>query len=252
MSADPRPGRVPPGVREFFAAKGIEPAFSYLDVWREEHLAAFSVAKAVEADVIQAMRQGVQEALEQGLPFETFQKRVTPLLADAGWWGRASQKDPLTGETKDVQLGSPARLRLVFETNMRVTRAAGQWERMEKASKALPFLRYRLGASEKHRPDHEEVNGHIYPFGHPFWDFWYPPNGYGCKCWAEQITARRAAELGYVGAEPPAWAMEPKDFKNPRTGRVVSAPRGVDPGFAYNPGKSRLEGLKQVGILKKR
>ncbi len=252
MTADPRPGKVPPEVRGFFEAKGIAPAFSYLDVWREEHLAAFSVAKAVEGDVIEAMRAAVAEAIYEGLPFEAFQKRLAPILADKGWWGRRDQRDPVTGELKEVQLGSPARLRLVLETNARVARAAGQWERMQRSKRAMPFLRYRLGASEKHRPEHEILDGRIFPLDHPFWDFWMPTNGYNCKCWVEQVTTRRAEDLGYGGEEPPDWSMQLREYTNPRTGRVVRAPRGIDPGFAFNPGKNRLAGLQQVGILKDR
>lgn len=247
MTATRTPGRIPKEVLDFFAAKGIKPAFDSRDVWREEHLAAFSVAKAVELDVIESLRQAVQEALAKGIPFEQFRRDITPILADLGWWGRKDAIDPLTGETKEVQLGSPARLKLILETNARTARAAGQWERMEKSKAALPYLRYRLGASERHRPEHEKWDGLILPMDDPFWDYWYPTNGYNCKCWVEQIGSGRARELGGVGESP---KLDFVDYKNPRTGREIRAPRGIDPTFAYNPGKERLAGLKQAGIVK--
>ncbi len=252
MAATRNPGKVPPEVKEFFDAKGIKPAFSYLDVWREEHLAAFSVAKAVEGSVIEAMRAAVAKAINEGIPYEQFKKNLAPILADAGWWGRKNQIDPLTKEVKEVQLGSPARLKLVLETNLRVARAAGQWARIERTKKSQPLLQYRLGASEKHRPDHEALDGQIYPVDSPFWDFWMPTNGYNCKCWVMQLTESRGEELGFQDAPPPEWSMEMLDYKNPRTGETVRAPRGIDPGFAYNPGKNRLAGLEQAGMLVKR
>jgi SPP1 gp7 family putative phage head morphogenesis protein len=246
MTADRRPGRVPQEVLDFFAAKGIKPAFDSRDVWREEHLAAFSVAKAVEADVIESLRKAVAEALAEGLPFEEFRKRITPILADLGWWGRKDATDPITGETKEVQLGSPRRLKLILETNARVARAAGQWERMQQSKAALPFLRYRLGASEKHRPEHEKWDGKIFRIDDPFWDYWYPSNGYNCKCWVEQISAHRAKQLGGESESP---KLEFAEFVNPRTGRRITSPVGIDPTFAFNPGKDRLAGLKMAGIL---
>lgn len=252
MTADPRPGRVPPEVREFFETREIRPAFSYLDVWREEHLSAFSVAKAVEGDVVEAFRAAVAEALNEGLPYREFTQRLAPILADKGWWGRQERTDPITGEAKEVQLGSPARLKLVLETNVRVARGAGQWQRIERRKRAQPLLRYRLGASERHRPDHAALDGLIFPVDHDFWDMWMPSNGYNCKCWVEQLTQARGEDLGYDGADPPEWAMELLDYTNPRTGRTVRAPRGIDPGFAFNPGKERLRGLQQVGILQRR
>lgn len=249
MTADPRPGKVPAEVTDFFAAKDVKPAFSYLDVWRQEHLAAFSVAKAVETDVIQAMREGVAEAIHEGLPFTEFRKRLEPILADKGWWGRQDRTDPLTGETKEVQLGSPARLRTVFDTNLRVARAAGQWDRIQKTKKVLPYLKYRLGPSEVHRPDHEALNGTTLPVDHEFWNTGTPPNGYGCKCWIETMTGAAVAADGGPSEAP---ELLTREFVNPRTGQkvTITAARGVDPGFAFNPGKDRLAGLKQIGILK--
>ena len=57
-------------------------------MWNEEHSIAFAVAKATELDVIESMQTAVAEALREGLPFTEFQKRITPILADRGWWGR--------------------------------------------------------------------------------------------------------------------------------------------------------------------
>lgn len=246
MTAARQPGRVPKEVLEFFQAKGLRPAFDSRDVWREEHLAAFSVAKAVELDVIESLRNAVADALKQGLPYDEFARRITPILADLGWWGRKDAEDPITGEVKEVQLGSPSRLRIIIETNARVARSAGQWERIQKSKQTLPYLRYRLGASEKHRPEHERWDGLILPVDDPFWDYWYPINGYGCKCWVEPVSAKRAKDLGGVKESP---KLDFAEFVNPRTGRKITSPRGLDPTFAYNPGKDRLAGLRLAGIL---
>lgn len=49
-----------------------------------------------------------------------------PQLVNAGWWGVQLMDDPLTGETKAVQLGSEERIKTIYRTNMRTARAAGQ------------------------------------------------------------------------------------------------------------------------------
>jgi hypothetical protein len=151
--------------------------------------------------------------------------------------------DPATGETREVQLGSDRRLRTIFDANLRTARAAGQWERIERTKAVLPFLRYRLGASETHRPHHEDKAGTILPVDHPFWDEWMPPNGWGCKCWVEQIGRSMAERLGGVSPEP---EVPNRVWRNARTGEDQIVPQGIDPGWQRNPGRLRLEGVEAV------
>jgi len=242
------PGKVPAEVLSYLARRGVKGSFDFRDVWKEEHAAAFAVAKAVELDVVQSMKDAVHQALAEGLPLKAFQKRLTPILADQGWWGRKTQVDPITGEEREVQLGSPHRLRIIYDTNVRVARAAGQWERIQGAKKALPYLRYRHGNPQRARPDHESWDGRVLPVDHPFWDVAYPPNGYLCTCWVEQITSKDAKASGVTPDED--LDMTPIEVRNPRTGVTTTTIRGVDPTFAFNAGKARLEGLRQAGVIK--
>lgn len=201
---------------------------------------AFTVAKAMELDLLEAMKAEVQSALDNGLPFEAFQKswRSNPRLAE--WWGMRELTDPLTGETKLVQLGSPRRLRTIYNANIRSARAAGQWERIQRTKGAFPFLEYRTGPSENHRPHHLAKAGTILPVDSPSWDEWMPPNGWGCKCWVRQVTKAEAARRG-VSAEP---AVDQTVVENRRTGEVQIVPQGIDPGWQRNPGRLRLQGME--------
>ena len=72
-----------------------------LDVEPEEHAVAFTVAKAMQIDVLTTIREEVQKALDEGLPLETFQKNLKPRLVALGWWGRKEMVDPQTGDTVD-------------------------------------------------------------------------------------------------------------------------------------------------------
>lgn len=233
-SFDPGP---PPEASRFLRNKGMRPAFSWQDVEAEEHAVAFTVAKAMEVDVLEAIRGEVQKALDEGLPFQTFQKnfRANPALSE--WWGKREMVDPLTGETELVQLGSPRRLRTIYRANLRSARAAGQWERIERTAEAFPYLEYRLGPSEHHRPHHADKAGMILPVTSAFWDEWMPPNGWGCKCWVRQVTRREAERRG-ISTTP-----DVKDtiVVNERTGEQQIVPQGIDPGWQRNPGKLRRQ-----------
>jgi len=238
-SFDPGP---PPEASRFLRAKGLRPAFSFLDVEPEEHAVAFSVAKATELDLLAAMQGHVQRALDEGLTFETFQKnwRSDPALAE--WWGRKRMVDPVTGAEEIVQLGSPRRLKTIYDANLRSARAAGQWERIERTKAALPYLEYRLGPSEVHRPEHAAKEGLILPVDSPFWDEWMPPNGWGCKCWVRQLTRREAERRGVS----PAPDVPDRIWTNKRTGEAQLVPEGIDPGWQRNPGRLRRQGVEAL------
>ena len=242
-SFDPGP---PPEASRFLRNKGLRPSFSWMDVEPEEHAVAFAVAKVAELDLLEAMRAEVQRALDEGLTFESFQKswRANPRLAD--WWGRKAMEDPLTGEVVEAQLGSPRRLRTIYDANLRSARAAGQWERIERTQAAFPFLEYRLGPSEKHRPHHEDKAGLILPVDDPFWDEWMPPNGWGCKCWVRQVTKAEAGRRGVSDAPE----VPDRKWYNERTGDTQLVPQGIDPGWQRNPGKLRRQAAE--GLLRDR
>lgn len=236
-SFDPGP---PPEASRFLKNKGIAPAFSWQDVEPEEHAIAFSVAKATDVQVLQTIRDAVQKALDEGQTFESFKKGLRPELERQGWWGKKEMTDPLTGEVVTAQLGSPRRLRTIYRANLRSARAAGQWERIERTSDALPYLEYRLGPSERHRPEHAAKEHIVLPWDDPFWSRWYPPNGWGCKCWVRQISARQAQRTGI--SESPEVPTVPR--VNKRTGEVREVPVGIDPGWDRNPGRARMQAMR--------
>lgn len=236
-SFDPGP---PPEASRFLRSKGLRPGFSWEDVEPEEHAVAFTVAKAMELDLLEAMKGEVQRAIDEGLPFEAFQKnwRANPRLAD--WWGKRDMIDPVTGDFVEAQLGSPRRLRIIYDSNLRTARAAGQWERIQRTKAAFPYLEYRLGPSETHRPAHEAHAGTILPVDSAFWDEWMPPNGWGCRCWVRQVTKAEARRRG-VSDEP---KVRLQTVTNERTGDERIVPVGIDPGWQTNPGQLRLQGME--------
>lgn len=48
-------------------------------------------------------------------------------------------------------------------------------------------LQYRTAADEKVREEHAELHHITLPFSDPFWDSYYPPNGWNCRCTVVQV-----------------------------------------------------------------
>lgn len=234
--------RPPQEVTSYFDEKGLRPAFDWQDTWGDEHVSAFTVAKATQADVLATIRDDVSRAIREGVPFEQFRKDLTPRLQQLGWWGKKDVVDPLTGETVTAQLGSPRRLKTIYWANTRSARAAGQWSRAQRTKRALPYFLYGLGNSANHRQEHVAQAGVLLPVDHPHWDRWFPPNGWGCNCWLRQISKMEAEGLGGESEEPDIPELA---YVNERTGEETRVPLGIDPGWANNPGKTRSGVLRR-------
>lgn len=216
-------------------------SFDHRDVWREEHLNAFVVAKATQADVLADIHGDLVKAIDEGWSQERFAKELRPKLEAKGWWGRREQVDPLTGEVRQVQLGSPRRLKVIFETNMRQAHMAAQWQRLWATREAFPLLRYRHIDAQKHpRIQHARWGGTILPIEHPWWTTHFPMNGWGCKC---SVVPERRGEITSDKALDARGDNDLVPWRNRRTGQTGVSPRGIDPGFAYNVGQARRTAL---------
>lgn len=236
-------GPVPKEVLEYFRKKDFKIGFDYRDVWKAEHASSFTVAKAMKMDLLEDIRNAVDQAIENGDTFYQFRKQLEPILKKRGWWGIKDMKDPKTGETISARLGSPRRLKTIYRANMRTARAAGQWDRAERTKKLRPYFLYSLGPSMVHRDIHLKWNKLLLPIDHSFWNTHFPPNGWGCKCRARQVGKREAERLGGIS---PAPVIQTRKWENKRTGEIVDVPQGIDPGWDYNPGKDRKKQLDSL------
>lgn len=224
----------------FFRQKGYKIGFDWRDVWQQEHQAAFTVAKAMQLDILRDIRAGVDAALANGTTFADFRKSLKPLLVQKGWWGRADMQDPSTGEVKNVQLGSTRRLRTIYDTNLRTAHSEGQWERIQESKKSFPYLQYDGNNSEHPRLQHAAWDGMVLSVDDPFWQSHMPVKAWGCKCRVIQMTGGMLERRGLAVSESPK--VPKATYTNARTGEVQQIPQGVDPAFNYPPG-GRLANL---------
>jgi SPP1 gp7 family putative phage head morphogenesis protein len=242
MTAEKPPILPPREAIGYFRRKGLEFGFDWQDVWQEEHAKAFTVAKAMTRDLLEDIREAVDQAISEGRTLAMFREQLTPILVAKGWWGRKSVTDPASGETVEAQLGSPRRLKTIYQTNMRTSYQAGRFERIQRQKKAFPFLRYMSVKDGRERFEHGEWHGTILPVDDPWWDTHYPPCGWNCRCTPQPINQRMMDRRGWqVTDEPKKFPL--KKHVNKRTGEITEIERGVDPGWSYHVGKANLDGL---------
>lgn len=105
-------------------------------------------------------------------------------------------------------------LRAEYDTALASGQMAVRWRDIERDKKALPYLRYVTAGDGRVRAAHAKLDGATKPVDDPFWDEWFPPNGYACRCDVQQVAG---GERG------------PKNLPTDKE---------VPPTFRNNPGKS--------------
>jgi len=85
-------------------------------------------------------------------------------------------------------------------------------------------------------------DGKVLAASDDWWKTHYPPNGWGCGCWAEAISRRDLRQLGKDGPDAaPQDGTRP--WRDPVTDQVVQVPQGIDPGWQHNHGEGWLRGV---------
>lgn len=228
----------------------LEPSWSWQDVWGEENAEAFTVAKSAGFDVLKDLFDGLSSALKEGKTGREFAREMMPVLFQKGWWGRKEVLNPQTGEPEEVQLGSPRRLKLIFDTNMRVSHAAGHWSAFERGKADRPYLRYVALMDGRTRPLHAQWHNTVLPVDHQWWDTHAPPCGWNCRCTLQSLSARDLDRLRAEG-EALTFAAPPIEWEafERRDGTVIEVPVGIDPGWAHNPGKRGDRAAAQAAAM---
>lgn len=83
-------------------------------------------------------------------------------------------------------------LKAEYELAVAGSQMASKWVGITGNSKTLPLLRYSTANDDRVRTSHRSLEGVVRPVNDPFWDTYYPPNGWGCRCDVEQLAFGQA------------------------------------------------------------
>lgn len=228
----------PKGAIAAFRRKGLLlPSFHWEDVYGPEHARGVAVAGVMKYEVLQLFADELAAIHTQGRSLRDFAKSIQPKLEKAGYWGQVEITDPRTGELRTTEFNKQ-RLELIFDTNVRQANAAGRWDAIVRNRARKPFVMYLTRDDDLVRAAHRPWHGVVLPVENAFWCTHYPPNGWRCRCRAIAVDEKDIARWAAAGIPikrdvPPFYWVE---FTNRSTGETRLVPRGIDPGFDYNPG----------------
>lgn len=230
-----------PELIDLFERKRPRAIGNWRELGAEEYGRSFTAARTAGYDVVRDLYDGFLETLRDPDATEVdYAERVIPILRQKGW---------LPGSS-DAQLAS--RVRLIYDTNLRVGQAVGRWARIQKNKAAMPYLLgttardNRVRRPPKSKEDHTEFEGIFLPVDHWFWTKYFPPLGFRCRCQVVQRTRSQALRAGLIITSEEELAR-----------RVV----GLGEPWGFNPGapptkslevaveatnRDRLEGLPPI------
>ena len=174
---------------KYMEQKGYKLTFDYREMMHEAHHKAFTVAKITRLDLLSDIKESIIEAQKNGLSFQSWKKNIKPILIKKGWWGEVEVHNPKTGETKKIFVGTK-RLKTIFYTNARVSYQVAKAKKYYEDNN-VKYLKYIAILDNKTRPSHRALHGTILPKDDPFWETYYPPNGWNCRCRVRAIPAHK-------------------------------------------------------------
>ena len=171
---------------------------------------AFTLTGAAGLDMVADVKAELLKALEEGTTLEEFKGSV---LRRKGW----DELNPFHAEN-------------IFRTNIQTAYEAGRWKQYQETADTRPYLQYDAVNDDRTRPTHRAMDGHVARIDDPFWQTWYPPNGFRCRCSTISLSQRDVDRDGLKVSEG-----LPQYVLDPTTKQPIHAPR-PDRGWDRNPG----------------
>lgn len=254
-------GMEPKNAVAYLKAKGYAITWNWQDMLDQAHDQSFTVAKAMRLDLLSDIRGALETALQEGQTLKQFIADIQPVLESQGWWGQQVIVDS-EGVGELVQLGSPRRLKTIYQTNLQSAYMAGRKAEMEQTTETHPYWMYVAILDGKTRPGHRALHGQVFRHDDPIWSAIFPPNGFNCRCrvvaLSEAAVKRRGLKI--VSSEGRMFTETVETGVDKRTGEIRTAPvTGIrtsdaagkpitfrtDPGFNYAPGTGLADMLKR-------
>lgn len=145
---------------------------------------------------------------------ETVVKSVNQVLIDGGTFNDFKK----LVEDNEIILSEPY-LKNVFRTNIQTAYGHGRWQQQQRNKANRPYLMYVAINDSRVRPSHLALNRIIRHIDDPFWQTYYAPWDFMCRCTIIALTEEQALKYGITAdedlpviAENNGWSTSPLTF----------------------------------------
>lgn len=158
---------------------------------------AVYLSKGIERGIVEeqpseAMVSSLRESAGVFSGFKTFHemKEAAGLLLD-----EKGGLKPFEQFSNDVQkindVYNKHYLKTEYNFTVQSAQMAARWEDQQDDGGGRYLLQYRTAGDKKVRKTHQELEGITLPASDPFWDKYYPPNGFNCRCTVQKVRAAK-------------------------------------------------------------
>lgn len=203
---------------EYFGSKIPVDSKEYYKISNEYKTRAFTVSGYSSTEMINKFMNELEKALDEGLTPKDFKNNMNDFLEKRGYEGL-----------------TPYQADNIFRTNIQTAYNVGHYKQMTKPEvlKSRPYWMYDAVNDKRTRPNHAAMDRKVFPADHEFWDIWYPPNGFKCRCGVSSLSERQVKAKGLKIEKKIPKMVEPKG--------QVARPLLPDRGFDANPAKKAWE-----------
>ncbi|MGL5956800.1 MAG: phage portal protein family protein [Brevinema sp.] len=206
--------------KKFFTSRVNLEYKDYLKLEDELKQYAFSVSGIVSQQHANELSALLVDSFKNGESFHKFKKSL-----------RENEK------LKDLRSLTERHLDLIYTQNMTNAYSYGRYKGLMQAVDIFPNWEYITIGDRRVRPSHAGVNGTVRRYDDPFWNTWYPPNGFRCRCVVEVSMEEPNGE------GVPVWNKDTHQKAFEKTGGTGTALAGQkilpDKGFFTN--KAQLD-----------
>ena len=144
--------------RKFWADKTMLTPKEYGQLEDAARAKAFAVSGVAKADQLETMFNSLSRGVDGTATFADFKKDVAAIAEKRGW--------------------GDYRLETIFRTNVQTAFMVGRYGQTQKTARLRPYGQMSAVNDKRTRAEHFALHGRVWPLDSPFWDTWWPPNGF--------------------------------------------------------------------------
>lgn len=200
--------------KNWFVKKKVLSSEEYKKLDEELKQYAFTVTGLAKTEHTAKVLDVLTDAYDEGTSYHKFKKN-------------------LRGVHEEIDRITENQLQLIYRQNMAGAFSEGRFKQMMQAADVFPNWEYITVGDHRVRPAHAAMDGEVRRYDDPFWNTWYPPNGFNCRCVVE-VTDKEPAGRG-VPAWNPDLEAKAADAGSPMKGSDYAGKVLPEHGFRTNP-----------------
>ena len=203
--------------------KGYKITDNWHEMLADAHAKAFTVAKMTDAQMLKDTHAIVTQAIQEGWSSGKAERKLRDMFVSKGWL-KPEGTDGDKAKEKEYKKYMAFRAKTIFRTNMQTAYSASRYLEQLQDADFAPYLQYKCIIDSHTRPEHLALHDKVYRYDDEFWASFYPPNGWGCRCYVINLSQREVEQKGLKVEKTKSGEVVVEDVVvNQKTGKTAQS-----------------------------